>query len=217
MRKILIIDDNKEFCELLSEYLKLKAGYDCDIALNKEEVAKCVESTRYDLITLDIELEEDNGIELIPMIKSHHLGPMILISCISDLNTKISGLRNGVDDYLVKPIAMEELLLRANNLVNRYSMTNYFYMDEYCIDEVNKIVYKNDSELKMNETTTMVLTLLLRNKGKALTREQIFEAVWGIDLLDSRAVDNAVAKIRKQTDDNRFRTVRGVGYQYGED
>lgn len=215
MRKVLIIDDNEEFCTLLSEYLNLKSNYNCDIALNKEEVIEAVETTRYDIITLDIELDKDNGIDLIPLIKAHHFGPMILISCISDLNTKITGLRNGVDDYLVKPISMEELELRANNLVNTYSKTSYFYMDEYCVDELNKIAYKDNIELSMNETTLKVFSFLIKNKDTPLTREQIFEAVWGNDLLDSRAVDNAVAKIRKQTEDERFRTVRGVGYQYG--
>lgn len=213
--KILIIDDNQMFCNNLSKYLSIKAKYICDIANNAIEAIEKIKTYKYDLITLDIELDDVNGIDLLQQIKKNYTGPVIFISCLNDIDTKLNGLKKGGDDYLTKPIEMEELYIRAQKLINRVNANRFIKLGDYVIDEENRVAYHKDKKLILNEQGFGVLALLLKNPGKVYSREALFALIWNSDYsYSSRVIDVAIVNVRKETGDKRIKTVYGVGYTY---
>lgn len=214
MTNILIVDDNVDFCENVKEYMEYSMQCNIDIANSGKELIDKVQAQNYDIITLDIQMPGENGIDLLPVVKKYYSGPIIMISCLTDANHKIDGLRNGADDYLTKPVVMEELRIRMEKLVKLINNDRLLEIGECCIDELNKIVYINDRKLNLNSAAYETFVLIVKNQGKVISREKLCNVVWEMDLMDSRVVDNAIAKIRKEAPEMDIKTIRGIGYIY---
>lgn len=212
--KALIIDDNQEFCTLISKYLSIKHQFEVDIATDQKEALTKLKYQKYDVITLDVELGNVNGIDLLPKIRSIYAGALIIISCHNQAENRISGLRDGADDYMVKPILFEELYLRISKLIPKVSNSRRLEVDDYSLDINNLILYYKGNKLSVSAKDFRVLELLLKNKGKTMSRETIYSLVWGSELYESRIIDMTVARLRKVTNCNRIKTVRGKGYIY---
>lgn len=214
MGRILVVDDDLEFCESVAKYLSLKGGYECDIATDHIQLVSKIKTSRYDLITLDVQLANENGIQLLPQIKKRFSGPIILISCLGDKDNKISGLRSGAIDYMVKPIVLEELYIKGKRLIENEQLKIMTRIDNYVIDEVNNIAYLDEKKLKLAEHSFLLLTFLLKNKGVVISRDRLAKVIWNYEQCESRIVDVTVSKVRQATGDNRIKTIRGCGYVY---
>lgn len=213
--KILVVDDNQVFCQSVTKYLTLKEHAECEYALSKDEALDKIKAKNFDLITLDIEMGPDNGIELLAIIREYYQGPIIFLSCISDIKVRVKSLKQGGDDYLMKPFAMEELVVRAEKLIQRYEPTHIERYGDYVLDILNKKAKYKDMELELYENAFNVLRLLLNNENKVLSREYIYSQIWNSSYkYSSRVIDIAIVQIRQQTVDSHIKSVRGVGYVY---
>lgn len=216
-KRILIIDDNEKMCKILQKYLQKMGDYICDTAQNAEQVLNRLSINEYNLITLDIEIGEENGLELIDQIKLIYSGPIIYVSCRRDIKSKITGLKKGADDYITKPFDLEEIYLRITNLIKRLEDIEIITVEPYEIDLKTRFIYKDGKKLVMEKIPTELFIMLLRNKNVVLTRDQIANQIWDdIKSADSRAIDKNISIIRRASRDHQIKTVRGIGYIYEE-
>ncbi len=212
---VLAIDDDAKANSVLKEYAKLTRECTIDCATSIHEAIKKIKTKRYDLITLDIELKGENGLEELSQIKSVYGGPIIFVSCLSDRITVANSFNSGADDYISKPYDFEELFLRIERSIQRHGKYRQIIIDEYRIDELKETVYYKDKLLELNALSQKILILLLKNANSILPRKYIFDEVWGSDYTySSRVVDTHISSIRKATCDYRFKSVRGCGYTY---
>lgn len=210
-----MIDDEQVFCENVCEYLTLRGFEKCEYALNVEEAIKLLQYDAYDLITLDVDLGSDSGVEKISSITKIYSGPIIFLSCVSDLETKLTALRNGGTDYLIKPIELEELYLRSTIMIDNFRKKKEKQYGDYSINVQPKSVEINGRNLKLTAIGIKLLLFFLKNPNVIHTREYIYDQVWGGEYFySSRVVDTAVAHVRRETLDGNIKTVRGKGYMY---
>ncbi len=214
MSRILIVEDEIAIADLIRIELEAR-GYRCEIALDGEAGADCIEKKQYDLLLLDIMLPKIDGYELLEYNRRTVQIPTILLTAKSRTRDKIEGLKAGADDYVTKPFEMDELAARIEAVLRRYHKGN----------EVQKI---GDVEINVNMRTVKkagefvlltpkefdLLTLLVQNKNYALYRETIFEKVWGAELeFETRTLDLHIQRLRKKLDwKDRIKTVYKIGY-----
>ena len=217
MYKIGIVEDEVDLNNLVKSYA-LKAGYDVISFTTGEEVILNIDNN-IDLWILDIMLPgEVSGYDLIKKIKEvNPKTPVIFTSARDKELDKIIGLELGSDDYLAKPYSLKELMLRINNIIKRvYTTSNtLLIIDGYNIDLDKRIVYKNDKEINLTTLEYDLLILLVNNKNKSFSREDILTSIWGIDYFGTtRAVDDLIRRIRKKMPNLNITTIYGYGYRY---
>ncbi len=206
---MLVIDDNNKMCNLIKVFGERKYGYNIDVANTISEAITLINSNDYKLITLDIELDNENGLVEISTLKKYFDGPILFVSCVSDAENIIKGFNKGADDYITKPFNMDELFLRIARSIERADSYVKLKIENYTIDEYKNEVYLDDRLLSLSDIATKVLILLLKNKNRVVTREQIFTEVWEANYTYStRVIDTHISYIRKETNDIRIRSIR---------
>lgn len=212
---ILIIDDNFNAAEAVRKYGEKTRNYQIKCVQTLDVAVRELNMHRFDLVTLDIELNGENGLDEVQKIKRVYGGPIIFVSCLSDSTTIIRGFKNGADDYICKPFDLEELFYRIERSIQRVGQYRETRIDEYRIDEFNNIIYYEDKKLELTELAVKVFVLLLKNKNVVLSRKTIFKEVWDANYdYSTRVVDTHISIIRKSTLDNRIKSIRGQGYAY---
>ena len=215
MINILMIEDDPEFAELLSEYL---AQYDIKVT-NFEDpyLGLSAGVKKYDLLILDLTLPGMDGLEVCKEVVEKYDIPIIISSARSDINDKVEGFTLGADDYLPKPYDPKEMYARITSLLRRYSKSNDSKITAPKSDfeiKGDTIYYKGDA-LTLTPAEFEVLSLLVKHQGITQSREQIINAS-GTMSIDSqgKSLDVIISKIRTKIGDNkRIQAVRGVGYK----
>ena len=195
-------------------------GYSIDSSDNGEEALAFIEMYEYDLIVLDILLPKLSGLEILEKIRGNNIStPVILLTALSSISDKVTGLDMGADDYLVKPFSFEELLARIRMLLRRGSenKTNILTVANLSLDTTKRFVTYDSKQIDFTAKEYAVLEYLMRNEGNILTRSQIAEHVWDYDFdFESNVVDVYIRYIRrkleKHLDKKIIHTIRGVGY-----
>lgn len=217
--RILLIEDEK----ILSDTIKdiLKNEYEVDQAFDGEEGELYAEQDIYDVIILDLMLPIKNGYEVLSNIRKNKiLTPVIILTAKDTLNDKLQGFREGADDYLTKPFEKEELKARIEAL-NRRNNSNFYKKEiEYKdlkMDLSNRKVCIGEKELKLQGKQFDMLEYLLNYKGRIITKDQIFDKIWGFESdTTTNVVEVYASGIRKELKkygyDKYFKTIRGVGY-----
>ena len=186
---ILIIEDEKNISNLLKLELT-HANYECDQAFDGESGLNKALNQDYELILLDLMLPRINGIEVCRQLRLKKQTPIIMLTARDEVMDKVNGLQVGADDYLAKPFAMEELLARINALLRRVSNQNkslkYKY-GEIEIDVINHHVKFKDETITLTTTEFDLLSLLVKNGGNIVTKNDILNKV-------SEWLDNDVLK-----------------------
>lgn len=222
--KILIVDDEKNICELLKLYIE-KEGFETETANDGEEALKKFDSFAPDLMLLDIMLPGLDGWQVCREIRKKSTKPIIMLTAKGEVFDKVLGLELGADDYITKPFEAKEVVARINAVLRRTKQQKP--------EENNKIVtYENLSinltnyELKVNgkqvDTPPKEMELiyhLASNPNRVFTRDQLLDEVWGFDYYgDSRTVDVHVKRLREKlegvSDKWDLKTVWGVGYKF---
>jgi phosphate regulon transcriptional regulator PhoB len=232
MKKILIIDDEKDIVELISYNLK-KEGFFVDFSFDGEKALDKIHSNNYDLIVLDLMLPGIQGLELCRMMKNNPRTsnlPIIMLTAKTEEVDKIIGLEMGADDYISKPFNVRELVARIKAVLRRTSdlktpasipqtsEENIIKIKNLSIDKEKYIAAIGNQHIKLTATEFRLLLYLAERKGKVYTREQLLDAVWGYDIaVEPRTVDVHVrrlrSKIEKDPDNPEYiKTMRGVGY-----
>ena len=221
MSKVLIVDDDKDISELISLVLK-KEEIDSKIINNPLEVIDIVEKESFDLILLDIMMPEISGTELCSKIRDKVDCPIIFLSAKNELIDKMLGYEIGGDDYITKPFNNSELVLkikahlRLNKRVNNKTKGNIIKIGEISINKDTFDVYKNDLRIDISTREFELLKYLMENAGIVLSKEQIFESVWGSNYGDIGTVAVNIKSLRdKLKDKNKYIiTIWGYGYKF---
>ena len=217
MFKICLVEDEVDLSNLIKTYLK-KAGYEV-ICFTKGIDALNYIGKDVDLWILDIMLGDDiNGYDIIKEIRKYNKEvPVIFTSARDQELDKILGLELGSDDYITKPYSSKELVLRVNNIIKRVYKdrfaTSINYLN-YIIDVGKRMVFYENSEIKLTTLEFDLLLLFLKNKEKTFSRDEIINVVWGADYFGSdRVVDDLVRRLRKKLPELNLDAVYGYGYR----
>lgn len=221
MSKVLIVDDDKDISELISLVLK-KEEIDSKIINNPLEVIDIVEKESFDLILLDIMMPEISGTELCSKIRDKVDCPIIFLSAKNELIDKMLGYEIGGDDYITKPFNNSELVLkikahlRLNKRVSKKQKSNIIKIGEISINKDTFEVYKNDLRIDISTREFELLKYLMENAGMVISKEQIFESVWGSSYGDIGTVAVNIKSLRdKLQDKNKYIiTIWGYGYKF---
>jgi len=211
---ILIVEDEKAISNLI--YINLSdEGYRCACAFDGKQAADLIEKENYDLILLDIMLPEIDGYELLEYIKP--LGvPVIFITAKGSVSDRIKGLKQGADDYLVKPFQIGELIARVEAVLRRYGKSEkQIVCADVLINTDSRQVTQSGQMVDLTVKEFDLLLYLIRNKNVALYRDRLYEAVWGETFLgETRTLDSHIQRLRKKLGwEERIKTVFRIGYR----
>ena len=219
--KILVVDDEKLIRMVINEYLS-NANYDVYEAVDGEQALDILKREKFDLLILDVMMPKMDGFTLLQELpKSMHI-PTIVLSARGEEFDKLQGFDLGIDDYITKPFSPKELLARVNAVLNRTGksqMKVYTYNDM----EINYSAHTlkiGGKTVSITPKEYEILTYLIKNKGIAISREQLLSNIWGYDFFgEDRTVDTHIKMLRNNLGKYRENiiTVRGVGYKYVED
>lgn len=224
-KKILIIEGNKHIATCIRDNLA-RENYVCTVDTLGFSALNHLAEERFDLIILDILLLDINGLLLCKEIRNISSSPIIILSELDDIKTKVTAFDYGANDYLTKPFNCQELAVRLRALLyNGRPVCNNFHhtltLKDLLIDLDSRDVYLEDERISLTNREFNLLAFLIRNKNTVLSRDQILEQVWGYDFLGTtNVVDVYIRYIRsklRQTKDNAYvATIRGIGYMARE-
>lgn len=219
MFNILVVEDDKNLRKLITTCLK-KNNYTSFEANNGEEALEMLDKQFIDLIITDVMMPKMDGFELIKELRmSEYKLPILLITAKDSIDDKKEGFLLGADDYMVKPINIEELLLRVKVLLRRAESTNErkIKIGDLVLNYDQMSVTKNDKVYSLAQKEFKLLYKLLSTPNTIFTRQELIEEIWGLDSeSDYRTIDVHIKRIRdKMQDVNEFEivSIRGIGYK----
>ncbi len=222
--RLLIVEDNEELAQLLAKGLKT-AGYDSDVLSTVEDARAVLSTTFYAALILDLGLPDGDGLELLRELRQRdNPVPVLVLTARGGLHDRVNGLRSGADDYLVKPFALEELLARLEAQLRRPGqlLGSSLRVANLAFDTQNRQASINDLPQLLSARETAVLELLMRSKGRVVSKKQVEDHIFGHSgEVASNAVEVYVHRLRKQLSERgakvQVHTIRGVGYLIAEE
>ena len=222
---ILLIEDNVELANLIADFLK-REGYLIETKESAEEALHFLESHRVKLILLDVMLPGMDGFGFCANVRKNSNVPIIIISARVEKEDKLNGFAQGADDYIEKPIDIDILSMKISALMRR----NYDLKKEntlllsgaLSIDKEAKRVFLHEKELTMTGKEYELLLLLVENQGRTLSKEYLFNQIWGVDSFSENQTRTVHIKMLRDKIEERpgrperIKTVWGVGYRYEE-
>lgn len=223
-QSILIVEDEMNLGMTLYEYLKT-IGHEVYLATTVQEATKLFDQQNPSIVLMDIGLPDGSGLELAKSLRQKRKNFVLLfLSAQNDPTTRLNGLEIGAEDYITKPFELKELTLRLKRVMQ-------FQEKIHEVPEVVKhgnleiyfknfeLVDANGAKIAINQKECAILKLLYQNKGKAISRDEIIDEVWGSDQHPShRTVDNYIVTLRKWSETEEancieIKSIRGVGYK----
>jgi DNA-binding response OmpR family regulator len=225
--RILIVEDEVSLAQAVAYALK-REGFQVRIATDGQEGLRMALTEKPDLVILDLMLPKLDGWEVCRTLRAKSPVPILILTARGEEHDKVIGLELGADDYVVKPFSMRELIARVRALLRRAKMTAMPEEPEI-LQSGNLTLYiaehraeLNGKELPLAPKEFALLKVLMLNKGRAMSREQLLELVWGgKEFIDPHTVDVHVHWLREKIEPDpknprRIVTVRGVGYRFVE-
>ena len=219
---VLIVEDEINLANEIAEFLRSE-NLLCELACTGKEASEKIAVNLYDFILLDLGLPDYNGLDLIKESrKFNNEASFIIITACGDVEEKVRGLDLGADDYLAKPFALIELLSRINAVARRkFNITVAdVTLGDFVMQVQSRRLICKGSEADLTKKEYDLLQYLVLNKGKVLTRHQLYEHIWGNildDQYDSNFIDVHIKNLRKKLNAHAptpwLETVRGVGYR----
>ena len=219
MTDILIVEDNKELSTLLCDFLRGE-NYTVSVAETGEKALSLYERYGAKLIVLDIMLPGIDGFAVCRKIREESNTPILIVSAKTGKEDKLSGLILGADDYIEKPYDIDILLAKIGGIFKRRYAVDELVCGDIKINKLSRTVYKNGTPIDMTAKEFDLLVLLMENKGKTLTKEYLFNQIWGFDSFSEQQTLTVHIKwLRRKIEDDpkkpqKIQTVWGVGYQY---
>ena len=214
--KILLVEDNKSIIKGL-EYAFAQNGYSCEYCLSLDEAVRKA-PFNYDVAVLDIMLPDGNGFDLFKKIRRYSDLPVIFLTAVDDEDSVVNGLELGADDYITKPFSTRELIARIKRVANKNSKKNIITVSGVTLDLDKSAVFENGKQLELTALEYKLLSLLMQNAGKVVTRELIFERIWDVsgNFVNDNTLTVYIKRVRKKLDADIIKTVKGMGYQVAE-
>ena len=225
---ILVVEDEENLLAAIKYNLD-NEGYLSITANNGTEAIGLVSSEDPDLVILDVMLPELDGLEVCRIIRKDNDVPIMFLTAKDQEMDRVVGLELGADDYVVKPFSMRELLARVKAMLRRQRVKDSFTKDHLeevlvsgslSLNTASRILTRDGEILDIKPRAFDLLLLLMQNKGRAFSREQILERLWGTDFYgDTRTVDVHIRWIREKIEDDpsdptKLKTVRSIGYRF---
>ena len=226
MSRILLCDDDREIVDAIAIYLE-REGYDVVKAYDGDEALSIIENDTIDLLIIDVMMPKLGGVEATFKIRQDNNLPIIILSAKSEDRDKIFGLRVGADDYVTKPFNPMELMARVQSQLRRSTVLNQSADDRSEIYRKGGLVLNDSSrevtvdgrEVKLTGMEYQILRLLIKNRGRTFTSDEIYETVWDVDALgSSNVVAVHIRHIREKIEidpkkPQYIQVVWGVGYR----
>jgi two-component system response regulator MprA len=224
--RLLVVEDEEDLAEGLRVGLA-RTGYAVDVAVDAAEAYDRLTVNEYDLMLLDVNLPDGDGFSLCRSLRSGEVDTpgdgdlrVLMLTARGGLDDRVRGLDEGADDYLVKPFSLAELLARLRALLRRSGWEDHrrtLRFDDLELDPHAHEVRRGERQIELTRTEFLLLELFLHHPRQVLTREQIFERVWGYDFGPaSNSLEVYVGYLRRKTEAageaRLLHTVRGVGY-----
>ncbi len=225
MYRLLIVDDEANIRNVVREYAEFEEYEVTEAENGMEAVALCREQD-FDLIIMDVMMPRLDGFSACKEIKKRKNIPVIMLSARGEEYDKLFGFELGIDDYVVKPFSPKELMARVKAVLNRHHTAADSISDQRLqfegleIDLAGREVYVDGQRATMTPKEYDLLFYLVKNKGLALSRDKLLEAVWGYDFFgDDRTVDTHIKMLRGSLGGYRkfIVTLRGMGYKFDPD
>jgi DNA-binding response OmpR family regulator len=225
---VLVVEDEDNLLEAL-KYNLVREGYQVHTARDGDEGLAAARSSRPDLVILDVMLPRLDGFELCRILRRETNIPIMILTAKGEEIDRVVGLELGADDYVTKPFSMRELLVRVRNMLRRAQVApegvdaaapQVLKSGDLEVDLTSHTARRAGELLNMKPKEFQLLALLVSNKGRAFTRDQILERLWGHDYIgDTRTVDVHVRWLREKIEQDpgkpkRIATIRGVGYRF---
>ena len=220
MEKILIVDDENDIAELISDILE-DEGYDTVIANNGIDAIEKIEKDNFDLILLDIMMPDISGTEVCAKIRNQTSSPIIFVTAKTNLTSKLVGFEVGADDYITKPFVNEELVARVKAHLRRNERihskkSNNISIGDIKLNKESFEVYKNNELVTLSTKEFELLCYLMENAGIVLSKEQIYQSVWKNNYGDLGTVAVNIKSLRNKLDQDEkyIKTIWGMGYKF---
>lgn len=219
MADIIIVEDNEEIGGLLSDFLEAE-GYDTYLALNGEEGLSVFREEGAKLFVLDIMLPGIDGFEVCRQIREKDNTPIIIVSAKDEKEDKLNGILLGADDYIEKPYDIDILIAKIKGIFKRRYALKELKEGNIRLDKDALKVYLSDCPVDMGHKEFELLLYLMENKGKVLTKEELFNQIWGSDSdSEQQTLTVHIKWLREKLENNpkkpeHIKTVWGVGYRF---
>ncbi|MFC7370286.1 response regulator transcription factor [Fictibacillus iocasae] len=224
MKTILVAEDEVSISAVLKAYLQ-NAGYRVVQAFDGQSAISCFHQSEPSLAILDVMMPELDGWRVLKRIREHSTCPVIMLTALSDVSSRLAGLNGGADDYIAKPFIGEEVVARVHAVLRRTEQSRRMEEEKakfgrLLIDWRSHEVYLNGISIEMTPRDLSLLLYLAKHPNRTFTRDVLIQQVWGLDYFGSdRAVDLSIKRIRKllenwPAEDGEIKTFRGVGYQF---
>ena len=229
MNKILIIDDDRELCALIKHSVQSE-HIEADFCNTGKEGLQKLREQEYQLVVLDVMMPGMDGFETLEEIRKENSLPILMFTSKNDSASKVRGLRAGADDYLTKPFDMDELIARIASLIRRYTRFNQqagaiqkLNFNGLQIDLENRSVTTSNGTFELPPKEFDLLLYCSKHQGKILTKQQIYEEVWGEEYFyDDSNIMAIISRLRKKLEVNPsspkyIQTVKGIGYRFNKE
>jgi Response regulators consisting of a CheY-like receiver domain and a winged-helix DNA-binding domain len=213
--KVLLVEDDRLLGDSLTEYLQSE-GFITDWVYDPREVMDLLEVSRYDVIVLDLMMPHIGGEELIKAIREKDKEtPILVLTAKQRLEDKRTCFELGADDYLTKPFEMEELVLRLKALYRRKNPQDVVVIDEVEVCFSKEMVKVKGKPISLSKKDWLVLKLLVENRGRFVSQEEILNYVWGDEPVGEDVVRARIKNLRKLLPEGFIKTMKGRGYRVG--
>lgn len=218
--KILVTEDEPKIAAFIKKGLE-EAGHVVDLAATGNNCLELAGHFDYDLLIMDVMLPDVDGVKVVQTLRANSKSyPVLFLSALNSTQDKVKGLDSGGDDYLTKPFVFDELLARVRALTRRKSAIGeglVLKAGNLRLNVASRQVWRGDQEVELTSKEFSILEYLLRNKGKAVSRTQLLDAVWSYNFdPGSNITDVYINMLRKKIDyepeEKLIHTVVGVGY-----
>ena len=212
------VEDDKDIAKIINKTLS-KQGYDVVSFYDGQSFIKAFDENKPDMVLLDMMLPDLSGAHLLQYIRkdsaNDHI-PVIIISANSLVTDKVDGLDMGADDYIAKPFDLLELMSRVNALFRRFKKSSSFEYGKLVLNSESHICKYDGKTISLTIKEFDILALLLKNKGKVVSRDEILSSIWGNEELETRTIDMHIKSLRKKiNDEGIIETIYGLGYKVG--
>jgi DNA-binding response OmpR family regulator len=222
--RLAVVEDNSELAQLLAQGLRSE-GYETDLMTTAAEARAALTSTRYAALILDLGLPDADGLSILREIRLRKDPvPVLVLTARGGLHDRVTGLRSGADDYLVKPFALEELVARLEALLRRPGqlLGRALQVANVVFDTESRQAFIDDKPQTLSAREVAVLELLMRRKGRVVSKKLVEDHIFGVaGDVASNAVEVYVHRLRKQLSEHgaqlKIHTIRGVGYLMSEE
>tara|TARA_R110001583_G_scaffold10698_8_gene49199 strand:+ start:32122 stop:32796 length:675 start_codon:yes stop_codon:yes gene_type:complete len=215
--KLLLVEDDIDLATAVIDYLELE-NIQCDHAINGLVGLNLIEKNSYQVVILDLNLPKMSGLSVCESMRKKGIDtPVLMLTAMDSLQDKLMGFEKGTDDYLVKPFAMKELIVRVQALSRRRSgQVNRLSLLDLELDLQKKQAYRNELPLKLSPIALKILEVLMRESPNPVSRENVIQRVWGDDQPDSNSLKVHIHNLRKQVDGGDvttlLQTISGYGF-----